>query len=330
MPTPRAVKIEGKGGVEVLSLGSIEIRPPGPDEVLVEVAAAGLNRADILQRRGFYPAPPGAPANVPGLEYAGRVATVGHRVTTFERGDRVMGIVGGGGMATHIAVHEREVMPVPEGLSTVEAAAVPEAFLTAFDALFAVGDLGIGQTVLLHSVGSGVGTAAVQLAKAAGARVIGTARTQQKLDRCRSLGLDGGILVREGEFAAEVDRLTNGNGVDLVLDTVGAAYLEQNLDVIVRRGTIVVIGLLGGATGSLPLGTVLGKRATIVGSVLRSRALEEKAALAQRFAKEALPLFAEGRLRPVIDQILPMESIAEAHTRMESNEGFGKIVLRWD
>lgn len=329
MATPRAVTIRGRGGVEVLAIERFEVRAPGPGEVSIEVVAAGVNRADLLQRRGLYPAPAGVPSDIPGLEYAGVVADVGDRVTAFARGDRVMGIVGGGAMATHVVVHERELLPVPEGLELEEAAAVPEVFMTAFDALFARGGVGLGCRVLLHAVGSGVGTAAVQLARVAGARTIGTARTQDKLDRCQTLGLDEAVLVRDGKFAAEVERCSGGKGVDVVLDTVGAAYLEQNVRVLAVGGRIVIIGLMGGATASTPLGALLAKRATIEGSVLRSRPLEEKARLAQRFAAQIVPLFEDGRLRPVIDQVLPFESVAEAHTLMEENRNFGKIVLRW-
>ncbi len=329
MATPRAVRIRGRGGVEVLAIERLDVRAPGPDEVLIEVAAAGLNRADLLQRRGLYPAPPGVAEDVPGLEYAGVVADTGDRVTAFARGDRVMGIVGGGAMATHLVAHERELVPVPDGLELDEAAAVPEVFMTAFDALFERGGVEIGHSVLLHAVGSGVGTAAVQLLHAAGARSIGTARTQDKLERCRTLGLDEAVLVRDGEFAAEVERCSGGRGVDVILDTVGAAYLEQNVRVLAEGGRIVIIGLMGGATAKTPLAALLSKRVTIVGSVLRSRPLEQKATLARRFAAQVVPLFESGRLRPVIDQVLPMERVAEAHTLMEQNRNFGKIVLRW-
>jgi len=233
-------------------------------------------------------------------------------------------------MATHVVVHEREALPVPEVLDLVEAAAIPEVFLTAFDALFDCGDLGLGQRVLLHAVGSGVGTAAVQLARAAGAQTFGTARTEEKLDRCRALGLEHAVLVRDSQFADEVLRLTHGEGVELVLDTVGAAYLEENVRALAHRGRIVVVGLMGGSRAAAPLAALLHKRARIVGSVLRSRPLEEKAVLAQRFTEHVLPLFAAGRLKPVIDRVLPMAQVAEAHTRMEANKSFGKIVLRWE
>lgn len=329
MPTARAVRIRESGGPEVLELGAIDVREPGPGELLVEVAAAGLNRADTLQRRGFYPAPPGAPPDVPGLEYAGTVSAVGEGVSSFAPGDRVMGIVAGGGMATHLVTHEREALPVPEGMSITDAAAVPEVFLTAYDALFLQGGLGMGQTALLHSVGSGVGTAALQLVRVAGARAIGTSRTPEKIERCRELGLDDGIVVEEARFAAAVKERTAGRGADVVLDTVGGAYLGENVAAVARGGRIVVIGLMGGVAGEMPLGTLLAKRALVRGTVLRSRPLEEKAALSQAFARDVIPLLAAGRLRPVVDAVLPMKDVAEAHRRMEANETFGKLVLAW-
>lgn len=329
MSAARAVQIRGKGGVEVLEIGPFEPREPGPGELLVEVAAAALNRADILQRKGFYPAPPGAPATIPGLEYAGTVVAVGEGVRTFARGDRVMGIVGGGAMATHVVVHEREAIPVPDGMPLHDAAAVPEVFLTAYDALFVQGGLRVGERVLLHAVGSGVGTAALQLALAAGARPIGTSRTVEKLDRCRPLGLSDGVVAEGGRFADRVKAVTGGAGVDVILDTVGAAYLAENVAALAPRGRVVVVGLLGGAKAELPLGALLEKRGAVIGTVLRSRPLEEKAALARDFAAHALPLFAAGRLRPVVDAVLPMEEVREAHGRMERNETFGKVVLVW-
>jgi putative PIG3 family NAD(P)H quinone oxidoreductase len=325
----RAVKITDKGGVEALSLGTLQVRDPGPGEVRVAVAAAGLNRADILQRRGFYPAPPGAPADVPGLEFAGTVEALGDGVTERAVGDRVMGIAGGGGMATHIVVHARETIAVPDGMELADAAAIPEVFLTAYDALFLQGDFGMGQTALLHAVGSGIGTAAVQLVRAVGGRSLGTSRTADKLERCAALGLDHGLLVTDKRFADAVRDTTGGAGADVALDTIGAAYLAENLKALSPRGRLVIIGLMGGATGEIPLGLVLQKRLRIQGTVLRSRPLEEKAALAQRFEAEVLPLFDRGLLKPVLDRVMPMNDIAEAHTRMESNESFGKIVMAW-
>lgn len=325
----RAVVIEGKGDVDVLRLGSLEVRDPGPGEVLVEVAAAGVNRADTLQRRGFYPAPPGAPAQVPGLEYAGTVAQVGAGVSALRVGDRVMGIVAGGGMATHVVVHEREALRVPGGLDLQQAAAIPEVFLTAYDALFAQAGVGMGQDVLIHAVGSGVGTAALQLVRASGARAIGTSRSAGKLERCREFGLQDGLLIADKRFSAQVLERTGGRGVDVILDSIGAAYLGENLASLALRGKLVVIGLMAGATGELALSTLLSKRLQLLGSVLRSRPLEEKAALAQAFSRDVLPLFERGLLSPVIDAVLPMADIAQAHRRMEANDSFGKLVMTW-
>ena len=327
----RAVIIEGKGEVDVLRIGTLAVREPGPGELLIEVAAAGLNRADTLQRRGFYPAPPGVPPNVPGLEFAGTVAQVGPEVSGFAAGDRVMGIVGGGGMASQLIVHAREAIRVPEGMSLTDAAAIPEVFLTAYDALFCQAALRMGETVLLHSIGSGVGTAALQLARAVSARPLGTSRTQDKLERCRELGLAAAdaLLVSDKRFAAQVLERTGGHGADVILDTVGAAYLGDNLNALAGRGTLVVIGLMGGASAELALGALLQKRARVQGSVLRSRPLEEKAALAQAFTREVLPLFERGALKPVVDCVLPMAEVREAHRRIEKNDSFGKIVLSW-
>jgi putative PIG3 family NAD(P)H quinone oxidoreductase len=325
----RAIRIVGKGEADVLSLGTLAVSEPGPGEIRVSVVAAGLNRADVLQRRGFYPAPPGAPADVPGLEYAGRVERLGEGVRDFALGDAVMGIVAGGAMATHVVVHARETMRAPAGMPLEEAAAIPEVFLTAYDALFAAAQTEIGELVLVHAVGSGVGTAALQLGLAAGADVIGTSRTVDKLARCRALGLAEGLTITDKTFAAALSERTGGRACDVILDTVGAAYLAENVKALALRGRLVIVGLLGGASAELPLGLVLAKRATLIGTVLRSRPLEEKITLAQTFARHALPLFATGRLKPVIDVVMPMSDVRAAHERMERNETFGKIVLRW-
>ena len=330
MPIARAVRIKEPGGPEVLHIDRVPVDDPGAGQVLVEVAAAGLNRADLMQRRGLYPAPPGVPADVPGLEFAGRVAAVGDGVTSFTSGDAVMGIVGGGAMATHLLVHERELIRVPEGLALSHAAAIPEAFLTAYDALFAQADLAAGEHVLVHAVASGVGTAALQLARLAGARVIGTSRTEEKLDRCAELGLPHAVHVKGGKFAEPARELTGGHGVEVVLDLIGGAYLEENLAALAVRGRMVTLGLMGGREANFPMGALLRKRLTLHGSVLRSRPLEEKAALAQTFARRIAPLFGEGgALQPVVDEVMPMTEIAEAHARMEKNDTFGKLVLSW-
>jgi len=329
MVRARAVIIQGKGDVDVLKLGTLEIPAPGPGQLLIEVAAAGLNRADTLQRRGFYAAPRGVPAEVPGLEYAGTVIEVGPLASDFAPGDRVMGIVAGGGMATHLVVHEREAIAVPAALSLEQAAAIPEVFLTAYDALFVQAGLGMGDVVLLHAVGSGVGTAALQLARMCGARPIGSSRSQDKLERCKPLGLEHAILVKDKRFAEQVAAFSGGRGADVILDTVGAAYLAENIASLALKGRLVLIGMMAGSTAELSLSALLTKRAQITGSVLRSRPLEEKAALARAFARDVLPSIESGAIVPVIDCVMPMAEIAAAHRRMESNDNFGKIVLSW-
>lgn len=325
----RAVCIEGKGDADVLSLGTLAVRDAGPHEIRVKIAAAGLNRADILQRRGFYPAPPGTPANVPGLEYAGTVEQVGEGVRDFATGDAVMGIVSGGAMATHVVVSEREVLRVPAGMPLTDAAAIPEVFLTAYDALFVQGRAEVGQLALVHAVGSGVGTAALQLARLAGVSVAGTSRSQDKLERCRELGLDFGVLASKNEFAATLLGQTRGRPSDVIVDTVGAAYLGENIKALAIGGRLVIVGLLGGAAAELPLGALLAKRASVIGTVLRSRPAEEKAALTQRFARGVLGHFATGKLEPIVDVVMPMAEVRQAHRRMEENTNFGKIVLEW-
>jgi putative PIG3 family NAD(P)H quinone oxidoreductase len=327
--TARAVRIKSPGGPEVLSLGTLEVRDPGPTEVLVEVVAAGLNRADCLQRRGAYAAPAGTVQDVPGLEYAGRVARIGSEVLTLKVGDRVMAICAGGAMATHIVAHERELVRVPDGIDLPQAAAIPEVFMTAYDALFAQAQLGLGQYALIHAAGSGVGTAALQLTHAAGATAIGTSRKPDKLERLRQLGLEHAIATEDGSFAERVKEITQGRLADVVLDTVGGKYLGENLRAVAVGGTVVTIGLLGGAKAELLLGLLVAKRATLRGSVLRSRPLEQKAALASAFTAAVIPLFARGAVRPVVEDVMPMADIQKAHARMESDELFGKLVLTW-
>ncbi len=324
-----AVVLRGHGGPEVLEIGQVELRDPGPGEVLVEVAAAGLNRADLLQRMGRYPAPPGVPPEVPGLELSGVVARVGPGVRLWKPGDRVMAVVGGGAMAREALVPERELLAVPASMGLHEAAAVPEAFLTAWDALALQGGLRAGTRLLVHAAGSGVGTAAVQLGRWAGAQVLGTSRSAWKLERCAGLGLEHGVLVRDGRFAEAVRRHVP-QGVDLVLELVGGDYLPESVRALSERGRLVLVGLLGGARATLPLGEVLSRRIELRGTVLRSRPPEEKAALARAFARAVLPAFEAGRLRPVLAEVLPMAAVAEAHERMARGELFGKLVLAWE
>lgn len=333
-PVARVIRYTAAGGPEVIGFGTRALRAPRAGELLVQVAASGVNRADVLQRRGLYPAPPDAPPDVPGLEYAGTVLEAGAGAP-FGAGRRVMGLVSGGGQASHLLVPADEALPVPEGLSLEEAAAVPEAFVTAWDALVLQGGLRAGHVALVHAAGSGVGSAAVQLAADAGAVVAGTSRSPDKLARLRGLGLQHALPVERGtreapaRFAEALAHATGGRLADVVLDFVGAAYLEENLRALAPRGRVVVLGLLGGAQGTLPLARLMERRACLSGSTLRSRPRAERVALAAAFAARVLPAFAQGRLRPVVDQVLPVERVAEAHARLEDNGSFGKLVLRW-
>lgn len=326
----RAVIMIGRGEPDVLVTADVPLPVPGPGQILVQVAASGVNRADLLQRRGRYPVPPGYPENILGLEYSGTVAETGPGVTDWRPGDRVMGITGGGGYARYLVVHEREAIPVPDGLDLVEAGAVPEAFLTAFDALVAQMRLQAGESVLVHAVGSGVGTAAVQLARWAGAGTFGTSRTVDKLRRARELGLEHGISAagEEGWCEALLD-VTGGRGVDVILDLVGGPYLADNIRALATGGRIVTVGVTGGREAALDLRALMGKRGSVTGTVLRARPLEQKAALAQRFRRVALPALADGRLRPVVDATLTPEQAPEAHRRMEANLNFGKLLIVW-
>jgi putative PIG3 family NAD(P)H quinone oxidoreductase len=325
----RAVLFEGSGGPEVIRVGEAADPAPARGEVLVRVRAAALNRADLLQRRGLYAAPAGTRSDIPGLELAGEVVRAGEGPSAWRAGDRVMAITSGEGMAELAVVHERMLLRVPDGLSFEEAGALPEAGVTAHDALFTLGGLRPGWPVLVHAVGSGVSTVAVQLARAAGATVIGTSRTAEKLERAAALGLDHGLLVaREGpRFAEEVRRLTGGRGCPLVLDFVGAPYAAENLAALAVGGRLVVVGTMGGAGAAVDYRRLMQARASIVGTTLRMRAIEEKIAATQAFARDVLPLVAAGRVRPVVDVVLPAERAREAHERMERNESFGKIVL---
>ncbi len=325
----RAVVFAGKGGPEVVEVREVPDPVPQRGEVLVRVRAAALNRADLLQRRGLYPPPHGVREDVPGLELAGEVVRCGEAVAGWKAGDRVMAITAGEAQAELAVVHQRMLMRLPEGLSFEEAGALPEAGITSHDALFTLGGLRPGWPVLVHAVGSGVSTAALQIAKAAGATVIGTSRTPDKLDRAKALGLDHGILVGRDDprFAEEVKRLTGKRGVPLVLDFVGGPYLGENLGALAVGGRVVVIGVMGGPKAELDLGTQMRLRASVIGTVLRPRPLEEKVAATQAFAREVLPLVATRKVKPVLDAALPMAKVREAHARMERNETFGKLVL---
>jgi NADPH:quinone reductase len=325
----KAVIITKFGGSEVLE---IEERPkpePGLGQIRVRVHASALNRADVSQRRGNYPAPPGSPPDISGMEYAGEVDALGPDSAMWTAGDRVMGIIGGGGHAEYVCVHEREAIRIPKSMSWENAAAIPEAFLTAYDALFNRVDAHVGETVLIHAVASGVGTAALQAARAAGLCVVGTARSPAKLERATRYGLDVAIDSSSGDWAAKVEHAIGVERVHAVVDLVGGNYLAGNLRVLAKRGRIVVVGLTAGAVSELNMGVVLRKRLTIVGTVLRARPIEEKISLAREFEERVVPLFEGGRLEPVVDRVFSFEEIRAAHDLMESNATFGKIVLRW-
>ena len=326
----KAVVIPRPGGPEVLELRDVERPTPGSGEVLVRVRATALNRADLMQREGRYPPPPGAPADIPGLEFAGEVAELGPGAREWREGDRVFGITGGGAYAEYLVVHERTLAPIPTTLGWDEAAAVPEAFITAHDALVTQAGVRASERVLVHAVGSGVGLAAVQLARAFGALPFGTSRTGDKIERARELGLEDGVaLGREPAALAEaVARWTNRRGVDVVLDLVGGAYVPAGVDALAPRGRLILIGTVAGAQTSLDLRRVLTGRLTIRGTVLRARPLEEKILATRAFAAEVVPLLERRVIRPVIDAAFPLAQIAAAHRHLESNATFGKVVVR--
>jgi NADPH:quinone reductase len=327
----RAVVITRPGGPEVLEIQDVERPEPVGDQVRVRVRAAGLNRADLSQRLGSYPAPAGVPANIPGLEFAGVVDAVGPQVRAWKVGQRVMGIIGGGGQAEYIVLQEGLLVGIPENLDFVQAAAIPEVFITAHDALFTQAGLQMGERVLIHAAGSGVGTAAVQLAHAVGATVYGTSRTPDKLERAKTLGLDVGLSAQN--FAAEIKELSEGKGVEgvhVLLDFIGAAYMEQNLQSLATWGRLVFLATLGGVQANVNLGLVMAKRIQIRGCTLRTRTLEEKLAVTRRFATQVLPLLARGQIKPIVEQVYPLHEIAEAHKAMGENRNFGKLILTID
>ena len=327
----KAVVFAGKGGPEVAEVREIPDPAPQRGEVMVRVRAAALNRADLLQRRGLYPPPPGYREDVPGLEFAGEVAAVGEGVTAWKPGDRVMAIASGEAQAEYAVADPYMLLPIPAGLSFAEAATLPEAGITAHDAMVTQGGMRSGWTVLVHAVGSGVSTSALQIAKAMGGTVIGTSRTAAKLEKARGLGLDHGILVAgaEPKFADEVRKLTARRGVPVVLDFVGAPYAAENVAALAPLGRIVVIGTMGGAKATFDLGSLMRARGRVMGTVLRPRPLHERIQATQAFARDVLPLVVSGKVRPVLDRAVPAARVREAHEQMEKNESFGKIVLEF-
>lgn len=325
----KAAVITSFGDASVLQ---IEDRPepkPRAQEILIRVRAAGLNRADLLQRQGKYPAPPGYPADIPGMEFAGEVAALGANANRWNVGQKVFGITGGGAQAAFITAHEDAVAEVPAILSWEEAGAIPEAFITAHDATWVQAGLKAGESIVIHAVGSGVGLAAVQLARAKGAVPFGTSRTQDKLDAAKEFGLERGLLLKDDftalkDFANEV---TGGKGFDVSLDLVGGVYPGGTVPAMALHGRIIMLATVGGNKAEIPLGLTLGKRLTLKGTVLRARPLDEKIAVTKRFADEVVPLFASGKLKVPVEKVFPLAEIGRAHQLLESNKTFGKLVL---
>jgi len=326
----KAVVITQKGDPSVLDLREVADPSPGQGDLLVRVRASSLNRADLLQRKGMYPAPAGTRQDIPGLEFAGFVEWVGPRAGTYSIGDRVMGLLPGEGHAELVVTPASLALEVPENLTFEEAAAIPEAFLTAHDALSMQLDLRAEEKLLIHAVGSGVGTAALQLAKVIGAYSLGTSTSERKLQKATALGLDFGINSGSSSFEAMVEQATEGRGIEAILDLVGASYWNANLRCLAPRGRMIIVGLVGGDRVEVDLGVVLRKRLRFMGTVLRSRNLEEKAELTRSFSESSLPLFENETLVPVIDSVFPIEEISQAHAYMEQNRNFGKIVLSFD
>ena len=325
----RAVVLREHGGPEVLVITESTDPVPGPEEVLVRVHATALNRADLLQRMGMYPNPFPADDEIPGLEFAGEVVSCGPRVLMWRPGDRVMGIVSGGAYAEKLVIHERQAMEVPAGMSWTDAAAIPEVFITAWDALVVQGGLTSGRWAMVHAGASGVGTAAIQICRAIGARVIVTC-SAGKVQACRSLGADVVVDYGSQDFVEAAREATGGAGVDVVLDVIGGEYVEKNVAALAVKGRIIQVGVMAGKPLPFNIGLLLGKRATITGTVLRARPTEEKIAISRQFAAEMLPLFSTGALRPVVDSVYAFADVAEAQQRMASNANTGKIVLDLD
>jgi len=323
----RAVVVEQPGGPDVLRLAEVpDPEPPGPGEVLLDVAATAVNRADIAQREGHYPPPPGAPPYL-GLECSGRVRAVGADVDSCAPGDEVVALLAGGGYAEQVLAPAGQVMPLPAGLDLVTGAALPEVTCTTWSNLFLLGNLRPGDVLLVHGGASGIGTMATQLGRAAGARVVVTAGSPEKLARCRELGAEVGIDYRHEDFVARVREETDGRGADVVLDNMGASYLARNLDVLAPNGRLLVIGMQGGTRAEIDLGRMLRKRVAVVVTSLRARPPEEKAAICRSVVEHVWPLVEAGAVRPVVDRVLPLEQAAAAHRVVEASLHVGKVLL---
>jgi NADPH2:quinone reductase len=317
----KALVITRPGGPEVLEVRERPKPTPAGDEILVRVRSAGLNRADLLQRTGHYPPPPDSPQDIPGLEYCGTIEAIGPEVRSREAGQRVFGLVGGGAQAEYLVTREALSMQVPDAVSDVEAGGVPEAYITAHDALYAQGSLRMGERVLIHAVGSGVGIAAVQLAKAANCKVFGTSRNAEKLQKAKALGLDVCIDTQTEAFDE------SARDVDVIIDFIGAPYFEKNLTALAVKGRLVIVSTLGGLSTSLSLRTLMMKRLRIVGTMLRARPHEEKVEATRAFARDGIPLLESGAVRVPVDRVFKLEEAAAAHRYIEENRNFGKVVF---
>ena len=330
--TMRAVWISKPGGPEVLEVRQVGKPLITPEQVLVRVRASALNRADLLQRQGKYPPPPGFPPEIPGMEFAGEVVEVGASVRIWKAGQRVFGLIGGGAQAEYVATHERLLAEVPANLDWAHAAAVPEVFITAHDALWVQARLRPGETVLITAVGSGVGLAAVQLVRAIAAVPFGTSRTSDKIERARPLGLEAGVAVRDNfdQLLATAETWTGKKGINVMLDLIGGPYTTTGQKLLALKGRMLLVGTMAGANSELDSRQVMSKRLEIRGTVLRARSLEEKIQVTQAFAAEVVPLLARGTVKPNLDSTFKLEEIVQAHKRLESNETFGKVVVMMD
>jgi NADPH:quinone reductase len=329
MNTMQAVWIPRFGGPEVLEVRQVGKPDITPEQVLVRVQATALNRADLLQRQGKYPPPPGFPAEIPGIEFAGEVAEAGCAVRMWKPGQRVFGLIGGGAHAEYVVTHERLLAEIPPNLDWAQAASVPEVFITAHDALWIQAGLRPAETVLLNAVGSGVGLAAVQLVRAIHAVPYGTSRTLDKIEKAKPFGLEAGFVMRDNfdELIAAAEKWTGGQGINVALDLAGGPYVKAFQKLLSLRGRIMLVGTVAGGNYELESRYMLGKRLSVRGTALRARSLEEKIEATQAFAAEVVPLLANGVLRPSIDSIFKLAEIAKAHKRLESNETFGKVVI---
>ncbi|MBV8195582.1 MAG: NAD(P)H-quinone oxidoreductase [Candidatus Dormibacteraeota bacterium] len=322
----KAVIVDRPGGADVLRLADVQDPVAGPDEMLIRVAAAGVNRADVLQRMGFYPPPPGA-SDILGLEISG-VVEVAARSGGPDAGARVVALIEGGGYAELASARWRQVVPVPNSVDLVAAASIPEVFITAHSNLFGWGRLQSGEAVLIHGGAGGVGTAAIQLAHQRQCAVVTTAGAERKLARCRELGADVTINHRSEDFVARVHEVTHGRGVDVILDVMGAEYLERNIEALAPAGRLVIIGMQGGTHADLDIARLNRKCATVMATQLRAQPAEQKATLVAAFADEVMPLIADGMVRPVVDRVLPLHDAADAHRALESGEVIGKVLLQ--